>query len=177
MIRSYKLKVDYLGVDLSKELIKIARRRYPKAKFSVLPKENKTSFDDEEFETVVSIAVFHHLTPSMAKEALREMNRILKPGGRVVVTSWYLWDKTKLKYLIQSFWKNILMFRHIKSGEIPFSYSSKKGQQTYWRFCYWWSKKELERIFKGSGFKIIESGFTLDKKGKKRNIYVVAEKI
>ncbi|MFW5885133.1 MAG: class I SAM-dependent methyltransferase [Patescibacteria group bacterium] len=176
MIKSYDLRLDYTGVDLSEQMIGIAKNRYPEGNFLVLSKENELPFNEEEFQTVVSIAVFHHFTPSMAKGALQEMNRVLKPGGRVIATSWYLWDNSKLRYLLRSFWRNILAFRNLKAGEIPFSYSSEKGRQTYWRFCYWWSKEELEKSFKKQEFKIIESGFTLDKKGFKRNIYVIAEK-
>jgi SAM-dependent methyltransferase len=45
-------------------------------------------FDDDRFDLVYSVAVFHHLlTPDRVAAALREMVRVAKPGGAVVV-----WD-------------------------------------------------------------------------------------
>jgi hypothetical protein len=44
------------------------------------------------------------------------------------------------------------------------------------RYIHVFSLKELRCLFKSTGFKIEESGYTKDKKGKKRNLYIVASK-
>ena len=43
---------------------------------------------DETFDRVISCLVFHHLTPSQKTTALRELNRVLKPGGVLCVGDW-----------------------------------------------------------------------------------------
>jgi ubiquinone/menaquinone biosynthesis C-methylase UbiE len=43
-------------------------------------------FADEAFDVVVSSSVLHYLRAPDA--ALREMRRVLKPGGRVVICDW-----------------------------------------------------------------------------------------
>ena len=41
------------------------------------------------FDVVISIAVLHHMTTEQRRiNALREIGRILRPGGRAMVTSW-----------------------------------------------------------------------------------------
>ncbi len=43
-------------------------------------------FGDEAFDVVVSSFVFHHLPPDVRYRALREIARVTKPGGRVLIT-------------------------------------------------------------------------------------------
>jgi len=168
------LKVDYSGVDISKELIEIAKHNYPQEKFLVVENEKETEFSNKYFDIIFSIAVFHHFNPNMTRNALKEMKRVLKKDGIVVITAWYLWDKKRLVYLWKSFWRNLLKFKFNKTADLPFSYSDKKeGEKTYWRTCYWWRKKELEKIVQKMGFEILESGHSRDQRNNKRNIYLV----
>lgn len=171
------LQVDYTGIDISKELIEIAKNKYQKEKFLVIKNENKIPFENEQFDLVASIAVFHHFTPVMAEGALKEMKRILKKDGVIVLTAWYLWNKKRLPYLWKSFWRGLFQLNFSKNGQLPFSYSDKKeGRKTYWRFCYWWSKKELENLALKNDLEILESGYSRDKKNNKINIYLVCRK-
>jgi len=48
--------------------------------------ENPLPFDDAEFDAVCCASVLFALTQSGCQLAVREFNRVLKPGGRVVVT-------------------------------------------------------------------------------------------
>lgn len=53
-------------------------------------------FDDNTFDNAISIAVFHHLTSSERRmQAFEEMIRILKPGGRGLVTLWSMENQIK----------------------------------------------------------------------------------
>ena len=42
-------------------------------------------FSDAEFDVVLSSLMLHHMTPSGRTEALREMVRVLRPGGRLAI--------------------------------------------------------------------------------------------
>jgi SAM-dependent methyltransferase len=76
----------YTGVDLTDAAIELARRRF---QLENLPGEFRTAdaerldFANDTFDLVYSHGVLHH-TPDTAG-AIREVHRILKPGGRAVV--------------------------------------------------------------------------------------------
>ncbi|HYX27559.1 MAG TPA: class I SAM-dependent methyltransferase [Pyrinomonadaceae bacterium] len=77
---------DYTGIDLTEAAIELARRRFA---LEGLPGEFKISdaerldFADESFDVVYSHGVLHH-TPDI-ESAVREIHRVLKPGGRAIV--------------------------------------------------------------------------------------------
>jgi SAM-dependent methyltransferase len=76
----------YTGVDLTDAAVSLARRNF---ELQGLPGEFRTAdaesldFADESFDLVYSHGVLHH-TPDTAR-AVREVHRVLKPGGRAVV--------------------------------------------------------------------------------------------
>jgi ubiquinone/menaquinone biosynthesis C-methylase UbiE len=43
-------------------------------------------FEDERFDRVYSISVLEHMEQGQDEKAMKEMSRVLKPGGRLLVT-------------------------------------------------------------------------------------------
>lgn len=77
---------DYTGVDLTEAAIELAERRFElfdlKGRFETADAEN-LQFADASFDIVYSHGVLHH-TPD-TERAVREIHRVLRPGGRAVV--------------------------------------------------------------------------------------------
>jgi SAM-dependent methyltransferase len=77
---------DYTGVDLTDAAIELAKKRFEffglEGNFRVADAEH-LDFADESFDLVYSHGVLHH-TPDIAA-AVREIHRVLKPGGRAMV--------------------------------------------------------------------------------------------
>lgn len=73
---------DALGVDASAELAKLARRYGPVLVGDV----RDLHFDDGSFDAVLACAVLLHLPLDEARDAARELARVVRPGGQVVVT-------------------------------------------------------------------------------------------
>ncbi len=71
------------GIDFSAQMIEVAKRRYPQTTFQQADAE-QLPFDEGTFDAVVSSFVVHHL--ARPDVAFGEMNRVLKPGGRVAFT-------------------------------------------------------------------------------------------
>src|SRR5256884_3811804 len=76
----------YTGVDLTEAAVDLARKNFESAgmpgEFRVSDAE-KLDFTDESFDIVYSHGVLHH-TPDI-EVAVREIHRVLKPGGRAIV--------------------------------------------------------------------------------------------
>lgn len=76
------------GVDLSKALVAGARRKAQRAGLAIdyrVASVEALPFADASVDVVVSSLVLHHLAPEVLARAVREIRRVLKPGGRVFV--------------------------------------------------------------------------------------------
>src|SRR5438067_1046717 len=71
---------DIIATDISEDLLEQGRQKYPFAQFKVEDAMN-LSFADNSFDGVYGSSILHHLT---LEKALREIYRVLKPGGRMV---------------------------------------------------------------------------------------------
>lgn len=75
--------VQAIGLDMSSELLRVARRqghRVIQADLRDIPTKSNV------FSGVWACASLVHLTPSQMREALSEFRRVLRPGGRIFVT-------------------------------------------------------------------------------------------
>ncbi len=82
---------DVTGVDVDEKVLTIARRKVAESRAAVRLVRydgNKLPFERGSFERAVSSLVFHHLTRSQRQQALRELNRVLVPGGEVHIADW-----------------------------------------------------------------------------------------
>ena len=164
---------DYLGADASAELIKIAQEKYPDKQFGVV-EPLKLPFPDGSFDKVFCLAVIHHL-PSTAyrRQFLAEIKRVLKPGGKLILTSWYLLHQPKT-------WGKLVKLAFLKLGGknrldlgdmlVPFSTGG--GEVLAQRYLHVFSVTGLRRLVAGEGFRVEQRG--LVKRGRNRNIEVVA---
>jgi ubiquinone/menaquinone biosynthesis C-methylase UbiE len=75
-----------LGIDPSPEVIARARRstHLPNCAFSEGIAE-ALDMEDQSYDVVVSSLMIHHLPESLRPRAIREMYRVLRPGGRVLL--------------------------------------------------------------------------------------------
>jgi SAM-dependent methyltransferase len=73
------------GIDTSERLVEVARERLPEGEF-VLGDATEMPFADGEFDAAVSVVGVIFATP--AERAAAEVARIVRPGGRVAITSW-----------------------------------------------------------------------------------------
>jgi len=73
------------GVDFSRQMVEVARRRHPKIGFHEANAE-ALPFDATSFDAVVANCVVHHLARPVL--VFREVSRVLEPRGRFAFVVW-----------------------------------------------------------------------------------------
>ncbi|MEM4240227.1 MAG: class I SAM-dependent methyltransferase [Candidatus Woesearchaeota archaeon] len=134
---------DCTGIDSSKELIKIAKQRTPDAKL-LYASAVKLPFPDKSFDYVICLAVLHHLKPKDHEKALKEIQRVLKPGGKAGIA---VWNKLQSRFIFGK-----------KEQVVPWKLPNKIIGRYYYFFTCW----ELRKLLKKQGF-IIKKGNILGK--------------
>jgi ubiquinone/menaquinone biosynthesis C-methylase UbiE len=72
------------GVDPSPQMLGRARRLAPECTFTVAAAE-RLPFGDGSFDRVVSCLAVHHIPANLRAEAARQMFRVLRPGGQLLL--------------------------------------------------------------------------------------------
>ncbi len=77
-----RLGLSVAGADISERAIAVCRKRLPHGTFHVGPAE-RLDFPDDTFDVISCLGSLEHFLDQ--KAALREMIRVLKPAGRIVL--------------------------------------------------------------------------------------------
>ena len=141
-----------IGLDSSKKLLNIAKKRYPKAKF-IHADMSKIPLKDNSIDYILSIASFHHLkTKKERLSCLKEIKRVLKPNGKLFLSIWALKGKKGPNYIM---WQNKVK-----------------------RYYYFFTKQELEDLFKKADLEITDFFlFEIKDIPRVRNYYITAKPI
>lgn len=80
-----------VGLDADAEILRVAERNIKEAGCEVELVRGSSAampFPTNTFDRVLSSLLFHHLTTSAKRRTLREIRRVLKPGGTVHILDW-----------------------------------------------------------------------------------------
>jgi tRNA (uracil-5-)-methyltransferase TRM9 len=154
------------GVDYSTEMLQLAQKYADKYHFSVNLQEadaRKLPYNNDFFDFAIAIAIYHHIEDSEGRtQALKELYRVLKPGGEAFITVWNKWQP-----------RHWLKKKHFMS---PWNTKEK----TLFRYYYLFTYGELEKLVRQAGFEIIksfpESRYKFPIKTFSRNICVLVKK-
>lgn len=81
---------SYLGIDYTPEMIELARTNHPELDFQLMDARNMRVLDDRSQDLVVfSYNGIDSVDPSGRLAILREVNRVLAPGGAFVFSSFH----------------------------------------------------------------------------------------
>jgi ubiquinone/menaquinone biosynthesis C-methylase UbiE len=141
--RNMKLKPNnFTGCDIADELIDICKKN----KLNVIKGDLlNLPFENNKFDNTICIAVIHHLsTIERRKQAVSELLRITKTGGKIMIQVWALEQdgKTGKEFNKQ---ENFVKWTNNKTGE------------NYERYYYVFKKNELEDLVKNFNIEILES--------------------
>jgi tRNA (uracil-5-)-methyltransferase TRM9 len=139
----FKDAFELYGVDFSAEMLKLAEKYAKKFGFSVeltLADVRRLPYPDASFDRAIAVATYHHLVGGQHEAALKELRRVLKPGGEAFIT---VWNRGQPR-----FW--------FKPKEVAVPWRRKKGETLYRRY-YLFSYGELEGLAEGAGFEVLKS--------------------
>lgn len=91
------------GIDASPEMIEVAKTKAAKAGLDVdlqVGLIEAIPFGDDSFDLVTSSLMFHHLPDDLKESGLREIRRVLKPGGRCLVLDFAEESHSRLGHLL-----------------------------------------------------------------------------
>lgn len=147
----------YTGVDISANLIKIAKKikcaesnSAHKVEFGVVEKVWEMPFENEEFDVIVGIAFLHHIPgEELRLKVLKEMYRVLKPGGILFMTNWNLWQWNRIKKYRLRLRDFFFAHNDLDAGDFWITFHGAK------RYYHHFTKRELVRLCKKAEFKVM----------------------
>ncbi len=155
------MSIHYIGLDQSEELIKKAQEKFSGVDFAV-GDMRELPFPDDSYDIIYSIAAFHHLANAEDRlKALSEMRRVLKPGGKVVMTNWNLLGKWGSEQVEKGKYK-----KWEKDFTVP--YKNSEGKILGERFYHGFDLDELESLLTEARFDLQENYYI--KKGERSNL-------
>ncbi len=80
-------EIAWYGCDPIPGAIEWAQANLPGVSFAVSPERPPLPYPDHRFEFVFAISIWSHFAEDAALDWLAEMRRIIKPGGRLLITT------------------------------------------------------------------------------------------
>ena len=139
-----------LGIDISKNLLKIAQKKSKDLNNVVFIHGNLVNIPlkDNSLDTVLYIAALHNIKGREERiRSLKEVRRILKEDGRALISVWSRWqDKYRMHFLKQ-------IFHHEgEFGDIELRWRQHNLDVS--RFYHLYSKREFILDIKQSGLRV-----------------------
>lgn len=134
------LDSNVLGVDNCEKFVEMCINKGYNALLGCM---TKLPVPDKSIDGIMCIATFHHLSnPYRCMLALNEMMRVLKPGGKILLS---VWSKNQPKKTRRTF--------EYGNNYVPWKTTEGK---TYERYYYIFQIEEIKNLFEMSGLKIEE---------------------
>ena len=77
---------QYAACDVHPQYVEFVARAYPQVSASVSPFHPPLTYAEDQFDMLYSVSVFSHLHPDIHAQWLKELARVVKPGGYAFLT-------------------------------------------------------------------------------------------
>jgi len=174
---------DYYGVDLSDELLLLAKQKIPEGHFVLIDENLTLPFKDNFFDKIVCLATFHHIpSQELEEKVLKEFYRVLKPNGILILTVWDFYHGKNKKYLFRNYFSGIINFIFRSKSFLGFKdfyvpWKDNQGQVIAERYFHAFTLKELNSLLKKVGYKVLSSQIKPHNNKKEYyNLIIIAQK-
>jgi ubiquinone/menaquinone biosynthesis C-methylase UbiE len=132
----YRTDLDCVGIDNCKSMVNICKSRGLDVSLQCV---TKLDFPDNSFDAVICIAAIHHLeTFERRQQAINELVRVVKKGGKVFISLWF-----NVSDSIQTT-SNKIIDLNDDNYLIPWKLKNK----IFYRYYHFANKEEIELLFK-----------------------------
>jgi len=131
--------LKFIGIDNCESFVSICKSK----NFSVINSNiTKIPLDNNSADAIICIAVFHHLSSMENRiQSLLEMKRLVKPGGKILISTWSINQPQKTRRTFNNYGNNIVLWN---------SYG-----KVYERYYYIFKLDEIKELIKRVGLIII----------------------
>lgn len=158
------LPISYIGIDQSEELLVLARKQFQKGKF-LAGNMLSIPLPDQSVDIIYCIAAFQHIpSRELQSESLFEMKRVLKPGGKIIMSNWNLFGSYGLRQVSSG------KYKELGEGDFLVPWMDTGGKILGERYYHGFDLEELSQLCTEAGFEVTDQYFT------KRNERVDQEK-
>lgn len=150
---------EVLAIDLSQKMLKITLSKAEEISkkyllHTLICDLNHLAIKSNSIDSAICLATIHHIPTFKERvNALKEIQRILKPNGKLILSVWAKYQPRFFKKIPKMLWKYISS-QVQEFGDIHIPWKTKRG--TFQRFYHLFSKREAIKMTKASGFKIIK---------------------
>lgn len=174
--------IKYTGIDNAPGFVDLVNKKYGTGDGVEFLEMDMTclDFEDENFDLIFAIASFHHIpTVELRLRTLKEMHRVLKSGGYVLMTNWNLFQKKYLGQVLRFGLAHGFLSKTYTFGDVDIPWVSKES--VFLRYYHAFRLGELEKLARSAGFDVIENKLYPDKEGKSgyfvsRNTWTILQK-
>jgi SAM-dependent methyltransferase len=145
----YRPDIIFIGNDMCMGLLEVAKNK------SDVTRSNGLSlpYRNEVFDSIICIAVFHHLSQKERRdEFIKEMIRVVKPGGKILITVWAT-DQSH---------KRVRHWNVQSNGDALIPWKDKKGKIVSLRYYHLFTQTELLRYFQIPEIQVLSCIFEFD---------------
>lgn len=158
-------KCEYIGMDNSKGQIKEAQKMFPNLDFQI-GDLTQIPLPDNSIDQIWSIAAFHHLPDKKSRlRSLKEMQRVLKKNGLIIMTNWNLFQPKYKKFVHKAIWNCIKTFGLKYAWNDTFIPWKTGKINLADRYYHAFTLRELNKLFQKANLETVDSFYT--RKGEK----------
>lgn len=147
------------GIDYSEAAIKICQDTLKSEKKEVARRVSfsivdciKLPFQDDFFQGAFLIDVIEHLTPQQLTETLREIHRVLKPGGLLIIHAPNSYFEQFSKLTIAFFYQGWKILLHPRKTLFEATFNNDSQKRYEYMHINYLSGKGMEKYLKQNGF-------------------------
>jgi ubiquinone/menaquinone biosynthesis C-methylase UbiE len=173
---AYRNRGYVICLDISKSMIYTARETLKRREVlgdAVIGDAIRMPIRSNSIDSVIAIALVHHLPKEFAQEFFNEVYRVLKPRGMVLATIWFWRQK---RFLLKTIANYIKTLGGLLGYPRKYIVYWRTRRRKFKRVYYLYTEKEFTNFVTKNNLRIISKGAIGYLRKRSDNLYIIAIK-